>query len=63
MVAEGLWEIFSIKLFKDLILLNEKFAYYLLITLNSILFLLSINFNIKKSYDHFKRITNLFLKK
>ncbi len=49
--------------FKDLILLNEKFAYYLLITLNSILFLLSINFNIKKSYDHFKRITNLFLKK
>ena len=39
--------------------LNENFAYYFLILLTSILFLFSINFNLKKFNNFIKRILNI----
>ena len=48
--------------FKDLIVLNENISYYFLYILILILFLISINFSIKKTFNFLKKIINFFIK-
>ena len=50
-------------LFDNLITLNQTISYYLLITLITGFFLLSINFNLKKFFNLLKRISLLFSKR
>ena len=49
-------------LFRKLIILNENISYYLLIILVIGLFLLSINFNLRKFFNFLKKITYVFSK-
>ena len=49
-------------LFRKLIILNENISYYLLIILVIGLFLLSINFNLRKFFIFLKKITYVFSK-
>ncbi len=49
--------------FENLILLNQKLNFYFLLIVIVGLFLLSINFNIKKSYVILKKLINFFRKK
>ena len=53
----------SDNIFKSLINLNEIISYYFLIILILVLFLLSINFNLKKTFVFFKKIQSNFSKK
>ena len=53
----------SDNIFKSLINLNEIISYYFLIILILVLFLLSINFNLKKTFVFFKIIHSNFRKK
>ncbi len=48
---------------KSLILINEVIFYYVLIVLNIFLFMISINFHIKKFYYSIKKLSKLFYKK
>ena len=48
---------------KKFLFLNENISFYISIVLVIFLFLLSINFNIKKFYDFLKKIFNIFNKK
>ncbi len=50
-------------LFDNLITLNQTISYYLLITLITGFFLLSINFNLKEFFNLLKKISLLFSKK
>ncbi len=50
-------------LLSTLITLNENVSYYFLIILIIGLFLLSINFNVKKFFNFLKKISSLFLKR
>ncbi len=53
----------SENIFNNLIVINESLSYYLIITLISVFFLLSINFNAKKFYNFLKRISAYLNKK
>ena len=48
--------------FKSLIIFDEKISYYLLIIIVLVLFLISINFNLKSFLNFFKKILNFKIK-
>ena len=50
-------------LFKNIILVNKDIFYYLLVLVTSFLFLISINFSLKKIYQFLKKILNKIFQK